>query len=168
LAICVAAVVMVLGVLLWLPDYGVMTPVGAALIEMCQGFLSTSRVRDAYGSYPRSHARRLAKRAASGKEGLDASGSHRTAKHARHCYRLLLAGTQLLTTGELMVNVAHHRDEIEAAGQLALTDPARFVELFAQRSGQLDRAVSVLPEHSDCARANALVVAARLGNLDVG
>jgi uncharacterized protein len=147
--------------LLWLDAYDVRTDAGVALIALREAVLSTDAVRNAYGGYAVSQARRLANRHDEGKSGFSADLSKRTAKHGRHCYRLLLQGRTLLSEGRLVVNVAGHRDEIFAAGQLAVDDPGGFLDLFESEKTRLDSTPSVLPDRPDRAHVSRVLVRIR-------
>lgn len=151
--------------LLWATDYDVRTDTGDRLVETRDAFLSTKAVRAAYTGYAIQQARRLAERTAAGQEGFDSSLRSRTAKHGRHCFRLLLQGRELLTTGEMTLDVSARRDEVFAAGDLAASDPAAFAAFFERELAAFDALESVLPAAPDAERANTLVVEARLAQL---
>src|SRR4051812_45488267 len=76
--------------LLWLPDELIVQHEfeGSALRVIRRSFLSEQRVRDAYGGYAVQQAERLRRRNLEGKEGFSSDTARRTAKHARHCFRL--------------------------------------------------------------------------------
>lgn len=90
--------------LLWLSSYlyDTVTPRGADLIAIRSSFLSAKRVRDAYFGYASSQFKRLETR---GDGSFSSDTRKRTAKHARHLYRLLLQGYDLYTTGTLSVGL---------------------------------------------------------------
>ncbi|MYW01661.1 nucleotidyltransferase domain-containing protein [Streptomyces sp. SID3343] len=151
--------------LLWLPEYRVETEAGRRLRAMRGSFLSTEYVRSAYGGYALQQAKRLLGRHESGKQGFSADTAKRTAKHGRHCLRLLLQAQQLLRTGELVLDVRDRREELFAAGELAATDPAAFAALFEREKSALDVIESVLPERADRGAVNDLVVELRMAVL---
>ena len=91
--------------LLWLEDYEIMTSWGAKLIELRDCFLSESYVRNAYGGYARQQAERLQRRNAEGKDSFSSDTKKRTAKHARHIFRLLRQGRELLETGYIQIRL---------------------------------------------------------------
>lgn len=151
--------------LLWAEEYEVRTDVGSELIAMRDGFLSASTVRASYAGYAIQQARRLSERHDNGQDGFKSSLAKRTAKHGRHCYRLLIMGRELLSTGTMKLNVSEHREAIFAAGDMAASNPAEFTRFFESELAKFDEIESVLPESADWERANALVVRARLGQL---
>jgi uncharacterized protein len=151
--------------LLWLPEYRVETEAGRRLRAMRGAFLSTEYVRSAYGGYALQQAKRLLGRHEAGKEGFSADTAKRTAKHGRHCLRLLIQAQQLLRSGELVLDVGDRREELFAAGELAASDPAGFAALFEHEKVALDRIASVLPERADRDAVNELVVELRMAAL---
>ncbi|WP_424640141.1 nucleotidyltransferase domain-containing protein [Embleya sp. AB8] len=151
--------------LLWLPEYRVETEAGRRLRALRGSFLSTEYVRSAYGGYALQQAKRLLGRHEAGKEGFSADTAKRTAKHGRHCLRLLLQAQQLLRTGELTLDVSAHRDDLFATGRLAAEHPEAFAARFEQEKATLDALDSVLPDHPDRAAVDGLVVALRVAAL---
>ncbi|HEY2090145.1 MAG TPA: nucleotidyltransferase domain-containing protein [Mycobacterium sp.] len=89
--------------LAWLEDYEVRTPEGDALIEIRSSFLSARAVRDAFLGYASQQFTRISNR---GDGSFSADTRKRTAKHARHLWRLLHQGTGLHLTGRLTVRLA--------------------------------------------------------------
>jgi uncharacterized protein len=124
-------------------------------------FLSTKRVVDAYGGYATQQAKRLMDRHAAGKEGFNADLKKRTAKHGRHCYRLLIMGQHLLRSGQLKLDVSSQRDRIFKVGELAVSDPNAFYELFETERARLDSISSALPDENDRERANDMLLEIR-------
>ena len=151
--------------LLWLDTYETSTPHGQLLIDIRTAFLSRPCVLGAYGGYAHQQARKLVARAGEGKTGFSSNTGGRTAKHGRHCLRLLRQAKHLLETGHLLVNVAHLRDELFAAGELATTDPDAFFTLFTAEMAALDQVDSVLPEQADHATVNDALVTIRRAHL---
>lgn len=145
--------------LLWLDDWTVRDGGGTLLIQERQRFLSTGYVRNAYGGYARSQVERLLRRA----DGSFSSDTRRrTAKHARHCIRLLWQGHDLLTTGRLEVRLTPRRRALcFELGELAVTDPERFAAEFRREAAKLDSADTVLPEHPDTGSVNEVLLAIR-------
>lgn len=136
--------------LLWLDTYDVCNDVGDTLVGLRRSLLSGRQVRASYGGYATAQARRLVSRNERGANGFAAGGVDRVAKHARHCMRLLLQGRTLLTTGELVVNVACRRDELFAVGELAVSDPGAFHARFEAELAALDAlGDGVLPREPD-------------------
>lgn len=83
-------------------SYRVITPAGYDLINIRHAFLSATKVEDAYIGYAVQQFGKLSRR----DDGTFSSDvRNRTAKHARHIMRLLDAGVQLYTTGEMLVKV---------------------------------------------------------------
>jgi predicted nucleotidyltransferase len=144
--------------LLWVDRYDICTPDGARLVANRDAFLSTAAVRGSYGGYARSQVDRLLRR---GDGSFSADTRQRTAKHARHCRRLLLQGSELLRTGTLHWSVAAWRDELFAAGEHAVADPAGFAATFYTDLAAFDDLDSVLPEHPRREVINDLVVQIR-------
>lgn len=102
-------------------------------------------VRGSYGGYAKQQAERLVRRNAEGRKGFDPDLAKRTAKHGRHCFRLMIQAEELLTTGRITLNVSQHRDEIYSMGELAETDPQAFYEAFEKRDAHLNSLDCVLP-----------------------
>ncbi|UGQ10867.1 nucleotidyltransferase domain-containing protein [Yinghuangia sp. ASG 101] len=149
--------------LLWLDDYVVETDGGRALIGIRDAFLSTRAVRSSYGGYAVQQSRKLLSRHEAGRGGFSSDVARRTAKHGRHCLRLLRQARGLLTTGTLTIDMSDQREELFAAGDLAARDPRAFAELFEKEFAAMDAVTSVLPEAPDVARVEAVVVELRLG-----
>src|SRR5260221_4914203 len=97
--------------ILWLDDYETVHPLGSALIGLRDFFLSSTCVRGAYFGYALDQFTRLKNRC----DGTFSSDTRlRTAKHARHLYRLLHQGGELHLTGSLQVRL---RPEVAARCQ---------------------------------------------------
>lgn len=92
--------------LMWLPDdlYETRTELGDALIAIRRNFLSRKAVRNAYLGYATQQFKRLENR---GDGSFSADTRNRTAKHARHLYRLHAQGIMLWQTGRLTVRLPH-------------------------------------------------------------
>jgi hypothetical protein len=90
--------------LMWLPGelYETRTELGSALIAIRRSFLSRKAVRNAYLGYATQQFRRLENR---GDGSFSADTRKRTAKHARHLYRLHAQGIMLWQTGHLTVRL---------------------------------------------------------------
>jgi len=152
--------------LLWLPEYRVETEEGLRLRALRSAFLSTPYVRSAYGGYALQQAKRLLGRHQAGEAGFGADVAKRTAKHGRHCLRLLIQAQHILRTGDLVIDVGARREELFAVGRLAVDDPAAFTTRFERELATLDAIDSVLPEQPDRAAVDSLVVELRLADLD--
>ena len=147
--------------MLWLPSYEFITDAGKVLVGLRRHFLGQKAIRAAYTGYAIQQARRLVDRNKEGRKGFDPDLALRTAKHGRHCHRLLLQADGLLRTGVLTVNVSEHRDEIFASGELAEKDPVGFQELFQQKVAEIDAIESDLPQEGNRALVNAALVTLR-------
>ena len=88
--------------LLWLPNYEVRTLLGADLIGLRRSFLYAKGVRNAYLGYASQQFRKLENR---GDGTFSSDTAKRTAKHARHLWRLVQQGTDLHATGRLTVRL---------------------------------------------------------------
>lgn len=151
--------------LLWASHYYVTSEVGEELIALRREFLATGPVRAAYAGYAVQQAHRLRERSEEGREGFKSRLRSRTAKHGRHCYRLLTMGRQLLATGELTLDVSDIRERIFEVGELAASDPHAFAALFERELADFDATPSVLPEHPNVDAVEEFLVRARLRDL---
>lgn len=147
--------------LLWLPEYEIITPAGQLLVGLRKYFQGQKAIRAAYTGYAIQQARRLVQRSGEGRVGFDPDLAKRTAKHGRHCHRLLLQAEGLLRTGELVVDVSDHRDEIFASGELAERDPKGFYSLFEAKVADIDAIESSLPMEPQRDVVDAALVALR-------
>ena len=146
--------------LAWLAEYETRTPLGDELIGIRQSFLSAKAVRNAYLGYSTAQFQRLASR----DDGSFSSDTRkRTAKHARHLWRLIQQGTDLNACGRLSVRLdaaqvspCREFGEKVAAGDL---DIARAYLADAERHFDRDR--SALPERPDTAAAEAWLLRVR-------
>jgi hypothetical protein len=145
--------------LLFLESYTRMTVAGWSLVLLRDSFLSR-RVFDAYGGYAYQQAKRLEARG----DSFGSDTKNRTAKHARHCLRLLQQGRQLLETGSMRVRI-DNPEELLAFGQLPVPEiVARFEEEYAAF-----RAIAtILPDQPDKERINDLLVNIRLADVEQG
>ncbi len=148
--------------LLFLDAYTVCTPEGRQLISARSAFLS-DKVVDSYGGYAMAQLKKLEAR--DGTFGSDLV--KRTAKHGRHCFRLLQQGHQLRTTGSMDVKVSN-RDEVFAAGELAASNVSGFRRMMVEGFQRFDQAASVLPAEPDMDRINDLLLDIRFGHLPAG
>ncbi len=140
--------------LIWLQDYEVMTPEGEALVAIRRSFLSATACRNAYLGYAEGQFKRLENR---GDGSFSADTRKRTAKHARHLWRLVSQCGQLWGDGVLTVRLdgddaMHCRQfgERVAAGDL---DVAR--QLLHNAECVLEATPSALPDRPDEAAAEA-------------
>lgn len=151
--------------LLYLDSYEVRDPRIEPLFEIRSKLLGQRTIRAAYSGYAYAQAKRLASRQAEGRKGFNSDLAKRTAKHGRHCFRLMLQAEQLLTTGAITVDVSSHRDELFAIGELAENDVDEFLRLFEQREAELAALPSDLPQEPDVAAAEAFLTEFRIANL---
>jgi uncharacterized protein len=128
--------------ILWLPEYEECTYLGQQLVNIRQCFLSDDRVRNAYLGYATQQFRRFVSK---GKFNSDIS-PQRASKHARHLYRLVLQGHELLTTGKLTVRL-ENPDECREFGEYAVANP-EFAKLWLDGWKGEYEAPSVLPRES--------------------
>lgn len=142
--------------LLWLPDalYEVRLPFGADLIGLRRSFLSAGKVRDSYLRYAEQQFKRLEAR---GDGSFSSDTRKRTAKHARHLWRLVQQGTDLNASGKLTVRL----DKAQAAmcrefgEQVAAGDLDVGRAYLASAVGHFEEHRSALPGHPDTAAAEA-------------
>jgi predicted nucleotidyltransferase len=85
--------------LMYLAEYEQTSWEGEWLVDIRQDFLSEPYVRSAYGGYAMGQIKRIKQ------ELANEARQKRVAKHARHCFRLLRQGQQLLEFGTLTVKV---------------------------------------------------------------
>lgn len=131
--------------LLFLESYDELDERLSVLLSQRASMLNSEGVRKSYGGYALAQAKRLQNRLESGKKGFNSDLAKRTQKHGRHCFRLMLQAEQLLTTGEMVVNVGDKRDFLFEVGELAEKNVDKFVELFEKEVQKLDTMESVLP-----------------------
>lgn len=127
--------------LLWLDEYEVVTRWGQRLLNIRQCFLSEKAVRSAYHGYALQQVNRLQRREEEGKQGFGDVPVNRTAKHARHCMRLLRQGRELLETGRLTIRVP----DPEFYWQFDDASVEEIASVFARESRRFTFAKSVLP-----------------------
>lgn len=139
--------------LLWLEDYEVIHPAGQRLRDVRTQFLSTKTVRSAFGGYAMDQVRSLQRRG----DSFSSDTRNRTAKHARHCFRLMRQGEELLRTGTMSLRVPD-RDALFALGESPVPE---IVERFDEAFARFQAAPSVLPELLDMEAANALLLEIR-------
>ena len=144
---------------LFLPEYRTLTAEGRLLIENRNAFLSQA-VINSYGGYAISQARRLKKREAEGRVGFSPKTSNRYAKHARHCFRLLWQGREILERGTLTLRVAD-RDALFAIGEM---DSDSLIARFESEFADFKRIVPVVPREPDYQTINDLLLEIRRMN----
>jgi hypothetical protein len=137
--------------LLWLESYEIVHPIhGERLINLRKKFLYTERVASAYGGYAISQIKKLR-----------TSNSWKKFKHARHCFRLLRQGKELLTTGELTLKVKNS-DEYKIFESMPID---QIEDLFAREYAEFRAARSVLPDKPEITAVNDYLYKVRSTNL---
>lgn len=139
--------------MLFLEEYEVLLPEGQMLIDIRDAFVS-QYVADRYGGYAMAQLKRLLNR---GDGSFSADTRKRYSKHARHCFRLIRQGNELLTTGTLNVRVKDPENLFWIGEQ----EPEKLKELFEQEFYLLDQNKVKLPEKPDLERINKVVLAIR-------
>ncbi|MGH3656009.1 MAG: DNA polymerase beta superfamily protein [Micromonosporaceae bacterium] len=150
--------------LMWLPGEHIEIehPVhGTGLTTLRQAVLSEECVRSSYGGYARQQATRLRNR---GDGSFSAETRKRTTKHARHLFRLLRQGHQLLTEGQLDVKVANPQDYW--AFDTMTTD--QMLETYEHEDKTFMAAESVLPASPDVDRVRRYLNSVRTAYLTSG
>ncbi len=149
--------------LLWLDEYEVIVGVGHRLIELRHHLLS-QRVRKTYGGYAQSQYERLLRReGAEPGAGFSSDLKKRTEKHGRHCFRLILQGTNILREGVLRVRLTSEEVQMcREAGLMAANDLDGFGLAVKAAMGEFDATETQLPEHPDEDVANSMLVFARI------
>ena len=138
---------------LWSPLVLFATELGEELISLRRCFLSR-RLIATYSGYSQNQFHLMERKARAGEPFR--------VKHAMHLIRLLHSGLHAARTGEILVDVGEHRDEL-----LAIRRGERSWDEVAARRAELDaefRAAfddSVLPEMPDFARVNEFLILAR-------
>lgn len=138
--------------LLWLDSYEILHPPAQLLVGNRDAFLSKI-IYKSYGGYAIHQGRRLNARG----DSFSSDTRHRTAKHARHCLRLLQQGTQLLKTGTMSIKV-ENRDDLFAFGELPI---AEIVDRFEREFKVFDAIQTHLPDKPDLDRINRLLLEIR-------
>lgn len=143
--------------LLWLPEYEVMTDIGRSLIDNRHLFLS-QRVRKTYGGYALQQLKRLKDRG-----DFSSDTKKRTAKHGRHCYRLIIQGMHALREGKIHVRLdAVERDACFEAGELAVSNVGLYERMVMELMEEFDAIDSGLPNEPNTEAVDELLVEIRL------
>lgn len=132
--------------LMGLPEklYEKVTPLGTALIDIRDCFLSAQKVRDAYLGYASSQFTRLENR---GDGSFSSDTRKRTAKHARHLLRLLHQGYNLYANGKLQIIVEDPRSFRIFGERVAEGDIELAKDRLVYYEYLFDQANSPLPEY---------------------
>lgn len=143
--------------LLFLDGYLIQDKWGKMLVDNRHLFLNNV-IRKSYYGYAYSQMHRLITRDGSFGNGRN----NRYHKHARHCYRLLYQGRELLETGNLTVRVTPEvREELFSLGKL---NPNQLVDKFTEEHEKFDTIKSVLPDKPDTEAINKLLLRIRKAN----
>ena len=148
--------------LLWLEDYELITYWGDRLVETRDCFLSEQLVRNSYGEYARQQVERLQRRNEEGKIGFSSDTQKRTAKHARHCFRLLRQGRDLLETGVIQIQL----DDPETYWAFDSYSVDDIVKKFAEEDTLFKEAKSILPAGPNDWAVRSLLYDIRKDSLD--
>ena len=138
---------------LWSPLVLFATELGEELISLRKCFLSR-RLIATYSGYSQNQFHLMERKARAGEPFR--------VKHAMHLIRLLHSGLHAARTGEILVDVGEHRDELLAVrrGERSWDEiAARRAELDAEFRAAFDD--SVLPESPDTARVDEFLIEAR-------
>lgn len=138
---------------LWSPIVEEATPLGRELLEMRKCFLS-KLVYQTYNGYAMSQFHKM-------QNDLLKGGAVKW-KHVMHLLRLLIAGAEVLRTGEVVVDVGQHREFLLAVrdqevpwadiDQIRRALHADFLKAYSE---------TTLPERPDYARADAFLIRCR-------
>lgn len=135
--------------LLYLDAYETVHPAGQLLIDNRDLFLSQA-VLQSYGGYVMSQVQRLQARG----DSFGPDTKKRYAKHARHIFRLLRQGRDLLETGAITVKVTN-REELFEIGTLP---PDQVIARFEPELARFQATPHSLPEQPDLAAINELLI----------
>jgi hypothetical protein len=151
--------------LAWLPDdlYETRTSLGAELIAIRASFLSAPRTRAAYLGYSTQQFRKLEAR---GDGSFSSDTRKRTAKHARHLWRLIQQGTDLNATGRLTVRLSETEARmcLDFGERVAAGDLEHARDLIASAERHFDEygdGRSALPPRPDESAAEAWLLRVR-------
>ena len=136
--------------LLFLEKYEILTSEGKMLVENRDSFLS-KKIYKAYGGYALSQAKKLLKKS---------NTFRRYKKHARHCFRLLQQGQQLLESHNLTIKVSN-REELLAIGDIT---PDELYFKFEKEFKKFDTINTTLPNNPDYSKINELLLKIRKMN----
>jgi predicted nucleotidyltransferase len=137
--------------LMYLPEYEVCTTMGEWLVNIREDFLSEKYVRSAYGGYAIGQIKRIKQEMANDQRHA------RIAKHARHCYRLLEQGRELLETGSLTVRVS----DPDAYWSFDVMETWVIDRMFVKAFERFEAAKSVLPQAPRTERLQVFINAIR-------
>ena len=145
--------------LLWLDSHEIAAPVGRQLVAARSAFLSEKLVRNSYIGYANAQFLKLKAR---GYESFQAGIGSRSAKHARHMFRLLEQGEHLLRTGSLTTRVAEPNWYLQTLPRFTIFE---LTDLFNIRAAAVRDTASVLSKEPDRGRIETLLIEARISAL---
>lgn len=133
--------------LLWLETYVEKSAWGDSLIFNRHRFLSTSHVYNSYAGYAHSQFLKLQRRVEQGNPSFSSDTVKRTAKHARHLFRLLEQGKDLMTLGDMSIRVGDRQRYFD----IAEMTPDQWINLYDEERPKFELAHenSVLSEKPD-------------------
>lgn len=149
--------------MLFLQDYEIRQHIGGDwLIHNRSAFLSAKAVRDSYEGYAMQQLKRLLNRG----DSFSSDTRKRKGKHARHCLRLMMQGTELLKTGSLTLMLTKEQQAVVwSASDLAESDKNEALRmLYTSYDWEFSKAYEqsgVLPEHPDREKARAILLEIR-------
>lgn len=146
--------------LMWLDSHETVTPMGEELVGIRTAFLSAKRTRDAYLGYSTQQFKRLEAR---GDGSFSADTRKRTAKHARHLYRLCAQGLQLYATGHLQIRLERPQEFLDFGEQVAAGNIELARRMMADYEHRFDTTPTVLPGEPDRAVVQDWLLRVRAG-----
>lgn len=150
--------------LMWLPSYEIRTRLGEELIRIRSSFLAAKRVRDAYLGYATQQFRRLENR---GDGSFSSDIRNRTAKHARHLYRLCHQGLHLYRTGHLLIRLESPQEFLDFGEQVAAGGVEVARTMLASYEAAFDATRTCLPDRPDEETVQRWLLAVRTAHLAV-
>ena len=138
---------------LWTPLVLEINPIAEKLRASRSAFLS-NHIFKTYSGYVLSQFRRM-------KNSVESSGNYKP-KHAMHLIRLLHSGIAALKTGEIMIDVSQHREQLMEirTGNLQFEE-VRQLALALDKDFQTAFENTKLPEQPDFETVNNLLIEAR-------
>jgi uncharacterized protein len=143
--------------MLFVPDYTILTSEGELLVENRNLFLS-KRIYNTFGGYAIQQMKRMERR---GDGSFSSDTRKRTAKHARHTFRLIQQGAELLETGNLTVRVKN-REELFALGEMT---PEELQAKFEAAMVVFNKTKTSLPQFPDIKAVNEILLQIRRNDI---
>lgn len=141
--------------MLYLDEYERLTNEAMMLLNIREAFLSKN-IFKSYGGYALQQAKKLYRKAQSGKPDT------RHEKHARHCFRLLFQGKELLETGKLTVKL----EKPEIFFEISKMPIDKMIKLFESKFKEFDSINTKLPDKPDYKRINQTLIQIRKMNFE--